>query len=48
MPQDAMQLRAAGPTLEEGQEFAHYLDTAAEGFFCLWLGPRSVEILATV
>ena len=41
-------LRAARPTLEEGREFARYLDTAAEGFFRLMLGPRSTEILASV
>ena len=48
MNQHDIAFRAARPTLEEGQEFARYLDTAAEGFFRLWLGGRSVEILATV
>lgn len=48
MDQHEIAFRAARPTLEEGQEFAHYLDTAAEGFFRLWLGRRSAEILATV
>jgi ribosomal protein S18 acetylase RimI-like enzyme len=41
-------LRAAHPTLEEGREFARNLDTAAEGFFRLWLGRAAVEILAEV
>lgn len=41
-----MKLRDAEPTLEEGRAFARYLDQAAEGFFRLFLGPRSVDILA--
>lgn len=41
-------LRTADPTLAEGREFACYLDTAAEGFFHLWLGRRAVEIIAEV
>lgn len=48
MNQHETVLRAASPTLEEGREFARYLDTAAEGFFRLWLGQRAVEILAVV
>lgn len=38
--------RAAKPTLEDGRVFARYLDEAAEGFFRLMLGRRSVDILA--
>lgn len=41
-------LRAAIPTSEEGREFARYLDTAAEGFFRLWLGGLAEEIVAEV
>ena len=41
-------LRAASPTLEEGRQFARYLDTAAEGFFRLWLGRSAVDVLARV
>ena len=41
-------LRTAHPTLDQGREFARYLDTAAEGFFRLWLGRRAVEIIAEV
>lgn len=48
MDQPETILRAAHPTLEEGREFARYLDTAAEGFFRLWLGRSAVEILAQV
>ena len=48
MDQHETVLRAARPTLEEGREFARYLDTAAEGFFGLWLGARSTEVLASV
>jgi len=40
--------RSASPTFEEGQLFAHYLDQAAEGFFRFMLGPRAVDIIATV
>lgn len=48
MDQRQTVLRAASPTLEEGREFARYLDTAAEGFFRLWLGRSAVDILAKV
>lgn len=41
-------LRAGRPSLEEGREFARYLDTAAEGFFRLMLGPRTAAILGAV
>ena len=40
--------RSASPTFKEGQLFAHYLDQAAEGFFRFMLGPRAVDIIATV
>lgn len=43
---DSIVLREAEPTPDEGLLFARYLDTAAEGFFRFWLGPRSDEILA--
>ncbi len=42
-----LSFRPAQPTLEDGRAFARYLDTAAEGFFGLMLGPRAAEILAT-
>ena len=46
MAQSSILLRAAAPTLEEGEIFTRYLDMAAEGFFRLLLGRRSVEIIA--
>jgi ribosomal protein S18 acetylase RimI-like enzyme len=36
----------ANPTIDEGREFAHYLDEAAEGFFHFMLGRQFVEIIA--
>jgi ribosomal protein S18 acetylase RimI-like enzyme len=39
-------LRPAGPTLDEGREYARYLDTAADGFFRLMLGRRMEQIVA--
>lgn len=44
--QHSITLRPAEPTFEEGQFFARYLDTAAEGFFGFMLGRHSAEILA--
>jgi len=41
-----IQLRNAKPIEEEGLAFAHYLDQAAEGFFRIYLGPQSEEIIA--
>ena len=46
MSRDAIVLRTAEPTLEEGLVFARYLDQAAEGFMRFLLGRRSPEILA--
>jgi len=40
--------RPASPSFDEGQLFARYLDQAAEGFFGFMLGPRAVDIIATV
>lgn len=48
MDRDTTVLRAAYPTLDEGREFARYLDTAAEGFFRLWLGRRAVDMIAEI
>ena len=36
----------ANPTIDEGREFANYLDEAAEGFFHFMLGRQFVEIIA--
>ena len=36
----------ANPTIDDGREFAHYLDEAAEGFFHFMLGRQFVEIIA--
>jgi len=47
MDRDAISLRAAKPTLDDGLLFARYLDTAAEGFFRLMLGARAERIIAT-
>lgn len=47
MPQPSTQLRKAHSTIDEGREFAFYLDQAAEGFFRFMLGPDSVEIIAS-
>ena len=46
MSQDAIVLRPAEPTLEEGLVFADYLDQAAEGFMRFMLGRRAPRILA--
>ena len=46
MDQHSVVLRAARPTLDEGLEFARYLDEAAEGFFRLMLGRRASQIIA--
>jgi len=46
--QDTTVLRAARPTLDEGREFARYLDTAAERFFRFMLGRGAIEGLAAV
>ncbi len=46
MHRDALVLRAAKPTLDDGLLFAHYLDTAAERLFRLILGARSENIIA--
>ncbi len=35
----------ANPTIDEGREFAHYLDEAAEGFFHFMLGRQFVGII---
>jgi ribosomal protein S18 acetylase RimI-like enzyme len=48
MSQPETYLRAAEPTFEEGKVFARYLDLAADGFFRIMLGVRSIEILASV
>ncbi|ODB84586.1 hypothetical protein A3193_17530 [Candidatus Thiodiazotropha endoloripes] len=40
-------LRPAKPEFEEGLQFAHYLDQAAEGFFRIMLGRESESIIAT-
>jgi ribosomal protein S18 acetylase RimI-like enzyme len=40
-------LRSANPTFDEGLVFACYLDQAFEGLFCLMLGPRAEDIVAT-
>ena len=37
-PSPPITLRAARPEAEDALAFAGYLDTAAEGFFQLWLG----------
>ncbi|MCP4204027.1 MAG: GNAT family N-acetyltransferase [bacterium] len=47
MRQHSTTLRAANPTLDEGREFARYLDQAAEGFFRFMLGRRAVDVIAT-
>ncbi len=47
MPQPLTVFRAANPTLDEGREFACYLDQAAEGFFRFMLGRRAVDIIGT-
>jgi len=47
MDQRSVTLRAANPTFDEGLAFAHYLDEAAEGFFCFMLGRRAGHIIAT-
>jgi ribosomal protein S18 acetylase RimI-like enzyme len=47
MSKPSIIFRAANPTFDEGQIFAHYLDKAAEGFFRFMLGRRSVDIIAT-
>ena len=46
MNQHSTTLRAAIPTLDEGLEFAQYLDQAAEGFFRFMLGRRATAIIA--
>ena len=35
----------ANPTIDDGREFAHYLDEAAEGFFHFMLGRQFVEMV---
>ena len=47
MPIPSITFHTANPTFDEGREFAHYLDEAAEGFFRFMLGRRSVDIIAT-
>jgi ribosomal protein S18 acetylase RimI-like enzyme len=47
MPQSLTELRTANPTLDEGREFAYYLDQAAEGFFRFMLGRHAMDIIAT-
>ena len=46
MDQQAIVLRSARPTLEEGLVYARYLDQAAEGFFRFMLGSRVADIVA--
>ncbi len=38
-------LRPAEATVQEGEEFARYLDVAAEGFFRLLFGPQATQII---
>ena len=45
MNQPSINLRPAKPSFEEGQEYARYLDVAAEGFFRFMLGPTAPEII---
>jgi len=40
-------LRPAKPEFDEGLQFAHYLDQAAEGFFSVMLGCESESIIAS-
>jgi ribosomal protein S18 acetylase RimI-like enzyme len=40
-------LRPAKPVFEEGLQFAHYLDQAAEGFFRIMLGRDAESIIAS-
>ena len=40
-------LRPAKPEFDEGLQFAHYLDQAAEGFFRVMLGSESESIIAS-
>lgn len=47
MKQQAILLRAANPTFDEGLTFAHYLDEAFEGLFRAMLGRRCADIVAT-
>jgi len=47
MNKSSINFRAANPTLDDGLEFARYLDAAAEGFFHFMLGPRAGYIIAT-
>jgi len=47
MDQRSVTLRPARPSFDEGLAFARYLDEAAEGFFCLMLGRRAGQIIAT-
>ncbi|MHC4938887.1 MAG: GNAT family N-acetyltransferase [Planctomycetota bacterium] len=46
MRRSPVKLRAARPTLEDGQLFARYLDVAAEGFMSLLYGRRASEVIA--
>lgn len=46
MNRDAIFLRDAGPTRDDGLAFAHFLDEAADGFFRLILGREAAEIIA--
>jgi len=45
MGRQAIVLRAAKPTFDEGLLCARYLDIAAEGFFRFMLGPRAAHII---
>ena len=44
--EQSISLRPAKPVFDEGLQFAHYLDQAAEGFFRFMLGRESESIIA--
>ncbi len=45
MSKPSIILRPAQPSIDEGLEYARYLDVAAEGFFRFMLGRRATEII---
>ena len=45
MSKPSIILRTAQPSIDEGLEYARYLDVAAEGFFRFMLGRRVTEII---